>query len=232
MSTRTWPFKVTEVSRPSAATVVVSAPAVTLTGGSPNRCACAAVRKFSLWPLAVMVTEPSAWVVSFPGPDTFSVMAFPVLRFVYVDLREPVTRVITDPSEALSSLAYSLATAKVTRILNPQNDGGTVNGLGCRSSHLWPRPARAGDAVSTPVNMPSAAASATITPIRLMMITPPHSPRPPGCGQCQALFSRLPAGDSQRPPQGPRLARTLAKPWHGLDVTRRVYRFTVQKPFA
>src|SRR5215470_13991750 len=125
----TWPFRVTEVSRPVAASVVVSAPAVTLTGGSPNRFAWVAVRNSPLWPLAVTVAEPSAFVIIFPGPDTFSVMAVPVLRFVYVALREPVTSVITDPSEALSSLAYSLATGKVTPILNPQNDAGTVNGF-------------------------------------------------------------------------------------------------------
>src|SRR5262249_9154354 len=139
-------------------------------------------------PLSIAVTEPSGWVVSFAGPDTFSVMAFAVLRFVYVNLAEPVTRLIMEPSEALSSLMYSLPTGMVTRILNPHHDLGTVTGLPCSSCHLGPRPARAGAAVSTPANMPSSAPSATTTPSRLMMITPPL-PRPPPCGQCPALFS-------------------------------------------
>jgi hypothetical protein len=54
------------------------------------------------------------------GPDTFSAMAFPVLRFVNVTLRAPVTRAIWDPSEPLSSLMYSLLRdGKVTPTANP-----------------------------------------------------------------------------------------------------------------
>jgi hypothetical protein len=45
-----------------------------------------------------------------PGPVAFSVMAVPVLRFVNETFREPVTRLVIDPSEALSSFSYPLLT--------------------------------------------------------------------------------------------------------------------------
>src|SRR5262245_44556403 len=140
--------------------------------GSPNRVAWAGVRKSPLRPLAATVAEPSACVIIFPGPDTFCVRAFPVLRLVKVNLSEPLTRVIMDPSEALNTLAYSLSTGKVTPILNPQNDAGTVNGFAGRNSHLGPRPARAGVAVTTPASRPSSAPSAMITPSR--RVAPPY----------------------------------------------------------
>jgi hypothetical protein len=72
----------------------------------------------------------------FPGPDSFSVIVFPVFRFVCDVVREPVTSVAIDPSEALRSLAYSLSTGKVTRTLNPQNVAGRVNGAAGRNVHL------------------------------------------------------------------------------------------------
>src|SRR5262249_47378003 len=159
---------------PLAPTDSVRAPAVTLTPGSPNRFWSAGARKIPLCPLPYRVMEPSGGWITFAGPDTFSVMAFPVPGFVNVILREPVTRVVMDPSEALSTFSYSLAAGSVTRILNPQNNAGRVKGFSSWNSHLGPRPARAGEAVSSPPSMPSSAPSATITPSRLMTITP-HS---------------------------------------------------------
>jgi DNA-binding CsgD family transcriptional regulator len=143
--------------------------------GRPNRFASAGVRKDELRPRDTAVTEPSACVVNVPDADAFSVMAFPVLRFVYECLNEPVTRKIMDPSEALSTLMNSLLTGVVTRTLNPQNAAGRVIAGGAgKTSHLGPRPARAGEAVTTPANMPSIAPSATTTRIRLMAFDHPY----------------------------------------------------------
>src|SRR5262249_6002812 len=128
------------------------------------------------WPADTAVIEPSACVVTFPGPLSFTVMALPVLRFLSEVFSEPVVRVVVDPSAALSVLVYSLRTGKATRTLNPQKDLFRVNGPASSRSHLGPRPARAGDAVSTPANMPSSAASVTITLNRFMMIQTPASP--------------------------------------------------------
>src|SRR2546430_17695562 len=119
----------------------------------------------------------------------FSVMVFPVPGFVNEAVKDPVVKVATDPSGVLSSLLYSLLTGKLTLTSNPQNmSPGRVKGWFCTISHLGPRPARAGEAVTTPPNMPSSAPSATITPIRLMAISPlrGHHPR----GQRRALSDR------------------------------------------
>ena len=67
-------------------------------------------------------------MVAFPGPDMFSVMAFPVYRFVNEALMAPVKRKVMDPSAVLRILVYSLLTTVTTRTLNPQNDAGTVKG--------------------------------------------------------------------------------------------------------
>src|SRR5262249_15049669 len=116
--------------------------------------------------------------------------ALPAPRFVNVILREPVTRVVMDPSEALSTFSYSLAAGSVTRILNPQNNAGRVKGFSSWNSHLGPRPARAGEAVTTPPSMPSSAPSATSTPSRLMAITPHFAAT--DAAWCRALLSDLP----------------------------------------
>src|SRR5205807_8974200 len=56
-------------------------------------------------------------------------------------------------------------------------DAGRGKGYPGTTSHLCPR-ARAGEAVTTPPNMPTRAPSATITPIRLTAIPPSrHHPR-------------------------------------------------------
>ena len=66
-----------------------------------------------------MVIEPSACVVTFEGPEMFSVTALPVLRFVYVLVKEPVVSAIVEPSAALSSFLYALSPGVVTRTPNP-----------------------------------------------------------------------------------------------------------------
>src|SRR5215831_8385574 len=121
---------------------------MTLTVGMPNRFASAGVKNSPVWPVTSLAIEPSAYMVAFPGPDTFSVMAFPVLKFVNEIFKEPLSRTVKDPSADLSSLAYSLLTRKTTRTLKPQEDLSRVNGLACNNPHLG-RAARAGDAVST-----------------------------------------------------------------------------------
>src|SRR5690348_2511983 len=127
----------------------VCLPARTLTVGSPNRFASAGERNDGLRPRDATVTEPSACVVNLADADAFSVMAFPVLRFVYECLNEPVKRKVMDPSAALRILMNSLSTGVVTRTLNPQSAAGRVIAGGAgKTSHLGPRPARAGEAVS------------------------------------------------------------------------------------
>src|SRR5579859_6117217 len=170
---------------PSAATDSVSLPTVTLTVGSPNRCASAGVRKIPLCPPAVTVREPSGNTVGFDGPDEFSVMVFPVARLVNENLTEPVLRKVVDPSEVLRILKNDLSTGKLTRILNPQNAADSVKGFAAANCHFGPR-ASAGPAVTTPPNMPSSALSATTTPSRLMAITS-YLPAT-GCGQRRKVF--------------------------------------------
>ena len=68
------------MTAPFAVSENLSAPAVTLTPGSLNRFASAGMRKTTECPWVAAVMEPSAWTVTFPGPDKFSVMVFPVLR--------------------------------------------------------------------------------------------------------------------------------------------------------
>src|SRR6516164_5889698 len=75
------------------------------------------------------------------------------------------------PSAAVSALPYSLSTGKVTRILNPQNAAGRVNGVTGLGVHLGPRPASAGEVASTPVSMASTVPSAAMTASRLMVIS-------------------------------------------------------------
>jgi len=75
---------------PSAAIDPVSAPAVTLTVGSPKRFASAGVRKFPVRPLAAKIADPSGDTVNFTGPDAFSVMVFLVYRFVNETVKKPV----------------------------------------------------------------------------------------------------------------------------------------------
>src|SRR5215469_9904989 len=127
------------------------------TVGSPNRFAAAGGLKIGLRPRAATAMEPSAFVVILADADAFSVTAFPVLRFVYDCLNLPVNSSVMDPSAVL-------------RILIPQNVAGTVKAGDEKTCHLGPRPASAGEAVSTPASMPSIAPSATITLSRLMTI--------------------------------------------------------------
>src|SRR5215475_1164160 len=156
---------------PSAATEVVLLPSSTPTEGSPKRAALAGPMRASLRPFSIVVKEPSGNPIVLPGPDTFSVMVFPFSRFVNESITDPVNRPIRVPSEALSIFSNSLLTGKVTRISNPQYAAGRVTGDLGWNCHLGPR-ASAGDAVTTPPDKPSSAPSATITPSRLMAITP------------------------------------------------------------
>src|SRR6516164_10737099 len=168
MSTRMWPCRDTEVMAPSAAIVRVTGPVVTVRVGRPNRCASAGRRNSPLWPFSVMVAEPSGAVVTFPGPDRFSVMAFPVRRLVNVAVSAPVVRVVIDPSAALRILAYSWWTGRVTPTLNPQYRASRVKGRTGTSCHWGPRPARAGEAVSAAVQRAKIVASAASAVSRLM----------------------------------------------------------------
>src|SRR5215467_15642993 len=120
----------------------VSLPAVTLTVGSPNRCASAGDRmKGPFRPVCTSVKEPSGWPKNFPGPFSGTVMVFPVCRFVYETVTAPVKRNSMDPSAVLRTLVYSLLTTVVSRSLNPQNDAGRVKGAAGPICHLGPRPA-------------------------------------------------------------------------------------------
>src|SRR5262252_2417618 len=85
----------------------VCLPARTPTVGSPNRFASAGERKDGLRPLDVTVTEPSACAVNFA--DAFSVMAFPVLRFVYECLNEPVLSMPLSPRRARRRIRHVTA---------------------------------------------------------------------------------------------------------------------------
>src|SRR5260221_9794303 len=123
---------------PSGATDSCSPPTVTLTVGSPNCCASAGVRKIPLCPPAVMVREPSENTVGFAGPDSSSVRAFPVCRFVYVTVTKPVLRKVIDPSEALRTLKYDSSAGKATPTSNPQNDAGKGKGTGAPNCHSGP----------------------------------------------------------------------------------------------
>src|SRR5262249_42997958 len=138
----------------------------------------------------------------------FAVMVFPVLRFVFVKVKLPVTRRVIDPSAALRTLKYSLSTGKVTPIWNPQKSAGTVKGCPALNCHLGPR-ARAGAAVTTPPNMPSSAPSATITPSRLIAITSTGRDRPAWAGA--AIRRSWIAGASQARPDGIRLESWLER---------------------
>src|SRR5215471_8908250 len=144
-----WPRRESEVMVPSAAKDAVSLPVGTLTVGRPNRFASAGASSIAGWPVPFTVTEPSACVVILKDAAAFAVMAFPVLRFVNVILREPVMSVVVDPSAVLRTLMNSLSTAGVTRILNPQNFAGRAKGPDSTISHLGPRPARAGGGCRT-----------------------------------------------------------------------------------
>src|SRR5215470_123097 len=166
------------MTRGGAVTENASLPAVTLTVGSPNRFASAGARmKGPFRPVCTSVIEPSECMVAFPGPFSGTVMVFPVCRFVYEAVTAPVKRKVMDPSAVLRTLVNSLLTGTATRSLNPQNDAGRVKGgNGPGGCHLGPRPARAGEAVTTPPSPHNSAPSATITPNRLMTITPPIPP--------------------------------------------------------
>src|SRR5215831_7276357 len=154
----------------------VSLPAVTLTAGSPNRAALVRVRmKGPFRPVCTSVKEPSGWPKNFPGPFSGTVMVFPVCRFLYETVTAPVKRKVMDPSAVLRILVYSLLTTVVTRSWNPQYDAGRVKGKEGPIVHLGPRPARAGEAVTTPPSMHSSAPSATMTPSRRLMMNPPSA---------------------------------------------------------
>src|SRR5262249_6662284 len=105
-------------------------------------------------------------------------------RFVYEAVTAPVKRKVMDPSAVLRTLVNSLLTGTATRSLNPQNDAGRVKGgNGPGGCHLGPRPARAGEAVTTPPSTPSSAPSAAPPPGCRPRATPPPAapPRRP-CG--------------------------------------------------
>src|SRR5215467_45100 len=123
-------------------------------------------------------------MVALPGPSWRTVMVFPVCRFVYEAVTAPVKRNVVDPSAVLRTLVYSLLTGNVTRSLNTQNDAGRVKGGPPGGCHLGPRPARAGEAVTTPPNRPSSAPSATMTPSRLMTIPP----NPVALAECEPML--------------------------------------------
>src|SRR5262249_26549468 len=97
-----------------------------------------------------------------PGPDMFSVMVFPVCKFVNEAPKAPAKRKVMDPSAVLRILVYSLLTPGVTRTSNPQNDADRVKGVAGPNCHPSPR-ARAGEAVTTPPGAPRAAPSSRIT---------------------------------------------------------------------
>ena len=90
----------------------------------------------------------------------------------------PVASKVIDPSEVFRTFEYSLSATGATWTSNPQKNAGRVKDPRWSNNHLGPRPARAGEAVTTPPSMPSSAPSATIIPSRLMAITstarPPH----------------------------------------------------------
>src|SRR5215470_3274608 len=153
------------------------------------------------------MTEPSGRNVIFPGPEMFAVMDFPVLRFVFVKVKLPVTRRVIDPSATLRTLKYSLSTGKVTPIWNPHKSPGTVKGCPALNCHLGPRPAKAGAAVTTPPNIPSSVPSATIAPSRLTTITSTGRDRPAGAGA--AVRRSWIAGVSAAQPGGIRLESGL-----------------------
>src|SRR5262245_57069714 len=96
VSTTTWPWSENDVTFPSASNDSVCKPAVAPTVGIPNRCASAGEKIKPCSPVPSKVPEPSGNVVTFPGPETFEVMFFPVVRFVAVTLSTPVMRVIMD----------------------------------------------------------------------------------------------------------------------------------------
>src|SRR5215468_2574011 len=101
-------------------------------------------------------------------------------------------RKVMDPSAVLRTLVNSLLTGTATRSLNPQNDAGRVKGgNGPGGCHLGPRPARTGEAVTTPPSTHSSAPSATITPsCRLTAIPPPQAHRPGPAGYLVAQGTR------------------------------------------
>src|SRR6476659_4644302 len=121
---------------PSGAIETVRAPAVTPKVGNPKRAASAGVRAIGLSPVAVVVMEPSGRTVVCEGPDMFSVMVFPVSRFVDEAIKEPVTSVVMNPFEAVSILANSRSTGKVTWISNPQNNREGVEVARCTVERL------------------------------------------------------------------------------------------------
>src|SRR6516164_3858686 len=176
MSTRTLPCRDAEVTVPSGASDSVSAPAVTLTVGSPKRAASAGVRMAKFGPFRSSMTDPSGFTVIFAGPDPFKVTVFPVSRFVNEPVSWPVTRKVVDPSEVWSIVTNSLSATAAAPTSNPQYVAGRVKGDAGKACQFGPR-ARAGDAVISPPAMPSSAQSTAITPSRLMAIT--STSRPP-----------------------------------------------------
>src|SRR5262249_60702030 len=118
VSTRTWPCSENDVTFPFASNDIVCAPAVTPTGGTPNRCASAGERTTPACPLLLRVKDPSGNIVSVSGPEMFEVTVFPVLRFVADTVNEPVKSMV--PSAALRILPYALLTGKLSPIANPQ----------------------------------------------------------------------------------------------------------------
>src|SRR5215471_18779834 len=89
---------------PSRSNETISFPVSTLRMGRPNRFASAGVSKDELRPRDTAVTESSACPVNLADADTFSVMTFPALRFLYECRYEPVVQKGHGPVRGLEYL--------------------------------------------------------------------------------------------------------------------------------
>src|SRR5204862_986911 len=92
-----------------------------------------------LRPRTVRSNDPSGNTTIVPGPEMFTVTEAPVSRFVYRDEKNPVNRIVRDPSAFSVVVEYSSFRTGSTRTGKPHTSEGSVNGSACANCHLGPR---------------------------------------------------------------------------------------------
>ena len=171
-------------------------------------------------PFPTKVNEPSGKSISFAGPDVFAAMVFPLAGFVSEILRHASEQRDRGPIRGIERLEECFTPVR-SLDLEPAELGVHDKGRGLvKELPPWAPRASAGDAVTTPPNMPSSAPSATITPTRLTAITPSAPPHPwpvPGISSSR----RTRSGGHHRP-----ASFTICLGWRQYPITARAVRFT------
>src|SRR5436190_16286179 len=120
-----------------------------------------------LRPRAVRSNDPSGYTTTVPGPEMFTVTEASVSRFVYREEKNPVNRIVSDPSAFAVVVGYSSLRTGSTRTGKPHTSDGSVNGPAWANCHLGPR------APAGCPNTPTRRAPATITIANRFMEQPP-----------------------------------------------------------